>query len=56
MVPVKNWKPAELDLDHFFVFSEQAVSTLRPFIAAETSNSFSTKVSLSSNYHGSIYL
>ncbi len=53
MVPVKNWKPAELDLDHFFVFSEQAVSTLRPFIAPETQIVLTT--SHKSKYNASLW-
>ncbi len=36
MVPVKNWKPAQLDEDKFFMFSPNAIETLRLFITRET--------------------
>ena len=36
MIPVKGWKPAQLDDDQFFMFSPNAIEILRQFITRDT--------------------
>lgn len=42
MIPVKSWKPAELEADNFYAFSAKAISVLSQLITSDTEIVLST--------------